>query len=117
MAWQTYDIDFRAARYQGGKKIENAEVSVRHNGFLIHDRVEIPRPTDLGRPEGDTTGPIQLQRHGSEVIFGIYGLLRMTAAVSGESDFYLYIAVDLIGKAAKGREILRGLRFCAGRSN
>ncbi|OVE80015.1 hypothetical protein BVY01_01025 [bacterium I07] len=67
--WQTYDIDFRAARFAkvNGlmKKMENARVSVVHNGILIHDDVEIVNKTGVGDPEGPDPAPILLQDHGS----------------------------------------------------
>jgi PKD repeat protein len=67
--WQRFDITFRAARFEGGSKVENARVSVRWNGVLVHDDVEIPRHTLLGDPEGPEAGPIVLQDHGSRVRF------------------------------------------------
>jgi serine/threonine-protein kinase len=68
LAWQTYDIDFRAARFNGGKRSQPAEVTVRHNGFLIHNRAKIPASTGMGQPERDSPGPIHLQRHGASVV-------------------------------------------------
>ena len=66
--WQTYDIDFTAARFDAtGKKTGNARVSVRHNGQVIHDDVEIPGPTGGGAPESPDPGPIRLQDHGNPV--------------------------------------------------
>ncbi|MDB6149539.1 MAG: petJ, partial [Chthoniobacter sp.] len=45
-------------------------MTVRHNGVLIHDRVEVPKTTtSAGRPEGPETGPIQLQNHGNPVVY------------------------------------------------
>src|SRR5207248_2975175 len=45
--WQTFDIIFRAPRFDAnGKKTENAKfIKVVHNGILIHENVEVPRPT------------------------------------------------------------------------
>lgn len=63
-AWQSYDIVFRAARWDGNTKVANARVTVYHNGTLIHDAVEIPTSTLLGEPEGPEPGPILLQDHG-----------------------------------------------------
>jgi hypothetical protein len=65
LVWQTFDIAFTNAVQQDGKKVQNARITVRHNGVLIHDNVEFARPTE-GAPliftgsEG-TPGPIRLQ--------------------------------------------------------
>ena len=71
--WQSYDITFRAARFDGegknAKKLKNARITVRHNGVLIHDDVEIPNKTGAGQEEGPEPGPILLQGHGNEVWF------------------------------------------------
>jgi hypothetical protein len=68
-AWQTYDIDFAAARWDGTRKTKNAVVTVKHNGVAIHDRVEITTKTGAGQPEGPGPLPIWLQEHGSPVEF------------------------------------------------
>jgi hypothetical protein len=70
LVWQTYDIDFEAAKFDAtGRKTKNAVVTVKHNGVIIHDRFEINGPTGGGKPEGPTPGPIQLQGHGNPVFF------------------------------------------------
>lgn len=66
--WQSYDITFRAARYDdAGNKIEDARVTVVWNGVTVHDNVAIGAPTGNGRPEGPTAGAVRLQDHGNEV--------------------------------------------------
>jgi len=66
LQWQSYDIDFREARFdEGGEKTEPARVSVRHNGFLIHDDVEIAGPTGRGKSEAQAPNPLLLQDHGA----------------------------------------------------
>ncbi|MEJ2649664.1 MAG: PmoA family protein [Sedimentisphaerales bacterium] len=67
--WQTYDITFQAARYEGDRKIENARITVVQNGILIHDDVEVPNKTGAGRPEGPDPAPILLQEHSNTVWF------------------------------------------------
>ncbi len=71
LTWQSYDIDFEAARYDAdGKKTKNAVMTVKHNGVLVHDHVEVPKATtSAGRAEGADPGPIQLQDHGNPVYY------------------------------------------------
>ncbi|NOX53586.1 MAG: DUF1080 domain-containing protein [Planctomycetes bacterium] len=70
LTWQTYDIDFRAPRFDSsGHKIQNARITVRHNGVIIHDNVEVVAKTGHGSPEGPTPLPIKLQDHGNPVVF------------------------------------------------
>ena len=71
--WQSYDISFRAARFQGkgqnANKVKNASITVLHNGTVVHYDVQIPNKTGAGRQEGPEPGPILLQDHGSKVRF------------------------------------------------
>lgn len=70
MHWQTYDIDFRAARFdEDGEKTENARISVRHNGVYVHKDVEIVAKTGAGQKEEPTPRPILFQDHRNEVRF------------------------------------------------
>lgn len=67
--WQTYDITFHAAKFENGKKVKNAHVTVYWNGELVQDDTEIPDSTPGGAKEADTTGPIRLQFHNHAVKF------------------------------------------------
>jgi hypothetical protein len=71
LSWQTYDVEFTAARYdESGKKTSDARMTVRHNGVLIHNDVSIPADTRGGvLPAGPEPGPLYLQEHGSPVHF------------------------------------------------
>jgi hypothetical protein len=70
LTWQTYDIDFKAARFDAdGAKTEDARATIRHNGVVIHDNVAFKGPTPGGQKETDQPGPIQLQNHGNPVYF------------------------------------------------
>ena len=70
--WQAYDILFRAPRFMDGKKVQSARMTVYWNGTLVHDNVEVPRPTGGGAisrgerpaPGSDIqAGPLRLQDH------------------------------------------------------
>ncbi|MCI4043684.1 family 16 glycoside hydrolase [Streptomyces sp. TRM75563] len=66
--WQTYDITFRAARYDAsGNKTEDARISVVWNGVTVHDDVAVDGATGGGAAEGPTAGAIKLQDHGSKI--------------------------------------------------
>jgi hypothetical protein len=67
--WQSYDIIFHAAKFDGGRKVTNARITVWQNGVLIHNDAELQNKTGAGRPEGPEPGPILLQEHGNEVWF------------------------------------------------
>ena len=71
LSWQTYDIDYTAAKYNAqGERIANPKVTVRHNGVVIHNQVELPgerSTTAAPVPPGPELGPIFLQNHGNPV--------------------------------------------------
>lgn len=70
LVWQTYDIDFVAAKYDdAGKKVTNAKISVKHNGVTIHDKLELKSGTPGRLPEGPTPEPLYLQGHGNPVVY------------------------------------------------
>jgi hypothetical protein len=69
LAWQTYDIEFKAARYENGKKVENARATIKHNGVTIHDNLELPHGTPGRLPEGPEKLGVFLQDHGNPVVF------------------------------------------------
>ena len=68
LSWQTYDIDYTAAKYENGKKVINGSMTVSHNGVTIHKDVELPKNTTAAPiAEGPEPGPIYLQDHGNPV--------------------------------------------------
>lgn len=67
--WQTLDVVFRAPRFDdAGNKAENARlVTVKLNGQVIHDSVELKTPTGLVRKDAKEfpRGPLLIQvNHG-----------------------------------------------------
>jgi hypothetical protein len=79
--WQSFDIDFRAPRFQAGEEVAPARISVVHNGETIHEDVKIPVENTTAGLGGDpsTPGPIMLQDHGNPVQFRNIGLLPQVA--------------------------------------
>jgi hypothetical protein len=71
LQWQTYDVDYTAAKYDADKKkTANAKLTVRHNGVLIHENVELPKATTAAPiAEGPEPGPIYIQDHGNPIRF------------------------------------------------
>jgi hypothetical protein len=70
LTWQTYDIDFTAARFDAlGNRISQAVITVRQNGVTIHDRVAMYNKTGGGKLEGPDPLPILFQNHGNAVHF------------------------------------------------
>nr|QMS48206.1 putative large multi-functional protein [uncultured bacterium] len=69
LQWQTYDIDFHAARFEGDTKVDDARLSVWQNGVPIHWNVAIANKTGAGQAEGPDPLPILLQDHGNPVVF------------------------------------------------
>lgn len=71
--WQTFDIIFRAPRFEVSddffRKIEDARMTVIHNGIVIHNNVIVQDKTGVGFPESPEPGPIMLQDHQAQVQF------------------------------------------------
>lgn len=74
LAWQTYDVDFTAAKFDAeGKRTAWPRITVKLNGVTVHEDLELgkdfttsaPLSTPLASPEG----PVFLQAHGNPVAF------------------------------------------------
>ena len=72
LTWQTYDVDFTAARFDARDKVlAPAKMTVRLNGVVIHRDQALPKTTTAA-PIGQITpepGPIFIQQHGNPVYF------------------------------------------------
>lgn len=78
--WNAYDIVFRAARFQDGKRVEKAMVTMYFNGQKVHKNVPISQVwggpnsgidggNDGGKGITDTPGGLKLQAEGHEVLY------------------------------------------------
>ena len=66
--WQSYDITFRAARFDSsGNKTANARVTLIWNGETVQDDVGLTGPSPRGLRESPEPGPIRLQDWGYKV--------------------------------------------------
>jgi hypothetical protein len=66
MAWQTYDVAFRAPR--GDEP--GPRLTVLHNGLLIHNNIQLPGVTGAAIDEElAAPGPLLLQDHGNLVCY------------------------------------------------
>ena len=71
LTWQTYDIEFKAAKYDDkGKKTADATMSVWHNGVLIHKDQKLGhRTTASPEKESPKPGAVFFQNHGHVVVY------------------------------------------------
>ena len=73
--WQSFDIVFRAPRFdESGKKTANAVFEkVIHNGVVVHENAELTGPTRGGYGKEKPVGPLRLQGdHGPVAYRNIY---------------------------------------------
>jgi Domain of Unknown Function (DUF1080) len=82
--WQAYDIVFEAPRFEGGKLIKPAYVTVILNGVLVQNHHDIMGPTMhkelakyVAQPAEDS---LQLQDHGNPVHYRNIWIRRLTTA-------------------------------------
>ncbi len=70
--WQAYDVLFLAPRWEGTDPVRPAQLTVLHNGVVVHHARAAMGPTlhgqvaDYALPHS-TTGPLKLQDHGDLV--------------------------------------------------
>ena len=74
LAWQTYDVEFIAAQFDAsGKRTAWPRITVRLNGVVVHEDLELAKDfttaAPITKPLGGPEGPIFLQDHGNPVVF------------------------------------------------
>ena len=68
VAWRLDGAE-AAPRFDGDEKTENARITVRHNGVVIHEEQELPGPTGGGEAETPEPKALLLQDHGNAVVY------------------------------------------------
>ena len=69
LSWQTYDVEFTCAKFDAeGKVTAPGKVTMKHNGVVIHDALELKSTPGGGRSD-QKPGAIYLQDHGDPVRF------------------------------------------------
>jgi len=95
--WNSYDIMFRAARFEGGKRVEKAMVSNYFNGIKVYDNIGINQVwggvnsgIDGGNDDGkgitDSPQGIKLQAEGHKVLYRNIWIQEMDL-VEADTDF------------------------------
>lgn len=74
LAWQTYDVDFKAATFDAeGKRTAWPRITVKLNGVLVHEDLELSKNFTTSAPISSTLaspeGPVHLQNHKNPVVF------------------------------------------------
>ncbi len=68
LVWQTYDIEFQAAKPGPDGEMLQPTMTVYHNGILIHQDVELPGKTKAAAASGNTPkDSLMLQDHRNKV--------------------------------------------------
>jgi hypothetical protein len=74
LQWQTYDVEYKAARFKGNEVVKRPRITVWLNGVLIHNDQEIFHGTQHVEAQRSNTppkdpGPIMLQDHSNRIQF------------------------------------------------
>lgn len=74
LAWQTYDVNFKAATFDtDGKRTAWPRITVKLNGVLVHDDLQLPKNFTTAAPlKGELRGPegpVYIQDHRNPVVF------------------------------------------------
>ncbi|MBT3382373.1 MAG: DUF1080 domain-containing protein [Prolixibacteraceae bacterium] len=95
--WNSYDIKFRAARFENGQRSEKALVTVYFNGEKVHIDVPINQVwggansgldggNDKGKGISDTPGGLKLQAEGHDVLYRNVWIRELTLD-NADTDF------------------------------
>jgi hypothetical protein len=107
LSWQTYDIVFHGARFNGkGEKTRNVVITVWHNGVKIHDHFELDQKTGAGKQETPEVLVTRFQDHGNPVRFRnlwIIDLKQPVPAPMAHPDFVPWSPEQFLSKQQSSR--------------
>jgi hypothetical protein len=89
LQWQSFDIEFRAARYdKQGYLVENPRMTVVHNGVPVQTDFEMPHGTSGDAKKKPVAPPkepdsIRLQTHNNSVQFRNIWVVDLADAATG----------------------------------
>jgi hypothetical protein len=69
LSWQTYDIDFDAAQWDGTTRTKKAVITIKWNGVVVIDHYEASGNTPGQKKEAPGPGVLYLQDHGGDKVF------------------------------------------------
>lgn len=115
LAWQTYDVDFTAAKFDAdGKRTAWARITVKLNGVLVHKDLELPKNFTTAAPIRSALvngeGPVFIQNHNNPVVYR--NIWLTTPSTSGQSkpapvSFGMGKVELAEEKVVAGRKVLR----------
>ncbi len=118
-SWNSYDVVFRAARFQDGQRSEKARVPMYLNGQKVHTNFDINQVwggpnsgidggNDGGKGITDTPGGIKLQCEGHDVRYRNTWIKELNLAMP-ETDFDEPLSVEaVIPKSEKVQHLFNG---------
>lgn len=86
LQWQTYDMEFHAPKFDAaGNKIRDMQITLWHNGVVVHNHQPIPNKTGAGKQESPEPLPIKLQDHANPVVYRNLWLVDLGGPNAGQS--------------------------------
>ncbi len=88
LAWQTYDIEFTAGRYDatGKTRLEAPVATVKWNGIVVQDKRTLAYSTLLGDLPGPTPGAMRFQAYGDPVFFRNIWIVEGNTAIKPQRN-------------------------------
>ena len=104
--WQSFDIAFRAARFDGEQKVQNARITVYQNEKLIHDDIELKRHTGAGNKEQPEAKPIKLQGHHNPVQYRNVWIERLSLDADSIAEDEPWLTYRGVSGPGKGKHVV-----------